>query len=268
MRYNGDMRILAHGSILNINLSGAPLAEAGRVVLLLHGWGRSLDDFGDLASRLASAFPDTAFLSMDLPGFGGSPLAKDTGFSLADYCAVIRSVFDKMDVGRAVLIGHSLGGRIAIKFAALHPDRVERMALISAAGIPARSFRLTLLRIGRGLFKTVFFAARDFKYILRLKNLLGAIFGSKDYQTARGALYETLKKVLAEDLRDDAKKISIPTLLVWGKNDQITPPRDAAEYHALIKGSRLEMLDGGHFAFLEYPAQCASIIVSFLRKDA
>jgi pimeloyl-ACP methyl ester carboxylesterase len=111
----------------------------------------------------------------------------------------------------------------------------------------------------------VFFAVRDFVFILRLKNLFGAIFGSRDYQAAHGALRETLKRVLAEDLRPDAKKISAPTLLLWGKNDQITPLRDATEYHALIKGSRLEILDGGHFIFLDRPEKCADSIASFLK---
>lgn len=262
------MQILAQGALLAIDFSGAPIAAADRIIIFLHGWGRSLEDFAMLANRLAPQMPDTAFMQIDLPGFGGSPLQKEAGFSLDDYCAVLHRLMDKIGIRRAVLAGHSLGGRIAIKFAASYPDRVEKLVLISAAGIPFQSLRGFLLTMGRRLFQTVFYAFPDFGPILRLKNLLGATFGSRDYRITHGALRETLKKVLAEDLRGDAARISAPTLLLWGRRDQITPLRDGEEYHTLIKESRLEILEGGHFVFLEQPKTCADAITSFLRQNA
>lgn len=260
------MQILVGNQPLRIEIKGRPVGSATSAIALLHGWGRAGDDFDELIALLRPQFPEWTFLQLDLPGFGGSPLAREDGFSLQDYCTTLAALFKKLGPGRVTLIGHSLGGRIAIKFAAQFPDQVERLVLISAAGIRRRSLQRTLLGIARSLFNTTFFAVRDFVFILRLKNLFGAVFGSRDYQVAHKALRETLKKVLADDLRSDAKKISAPTLLLWGKNDQITPPRDAAEYHALIKGSRLEMLDGGHFIFLERPEECTAHIASFLRN--
>lgn len=260
------MQILVGNQPLHIEIKGEPVGSATSAIALLHGWGRAGDDFDKLVALLRPQFPEWTFLQVDLPGFGGSPLARQDGLSLDDYCTTLEALFKKLGPGRVTLIGHSLGGRIAIKFAALHPDRVERLVLISAAGIHRRSPRLILLRIARSLFNTIFFTIHDFVFILRLKNLFGAIFGSRDYQVAHKALRETLKNVLAEDLRDAAKKISVPTLLLWGKNDQITPPRDAAEYHALIKGSRLKMLDGGHFIFLERTEECNDSIASFLKN--
>lgn len=260
-----SMRMVANNTILNYRLSGKTIRSEGKVVILLHGWGRTLEDFDELSQRLAAEIPDATFIQIDLPGFGESPLAKTEGFSLTDYCATLRSILDKMEIGRVVLVGHSLGGRIAMRFAALHPERVDKLILISAAGILSRSIRTFLLGLGRRLFQTVFCAVGDFGPMLRLKNLLGATFGSKDYQTSHGALRETLKKVLAEDLRPDAARIKIPTLLIWGAQDQITPLRDGQEYQGLIRGSRLEILDGGHFAFLEHPEECVQRIASFLQ---
>jgi len=260
------MHITVNNTLINYNLSGKPVGIGDGVIVFIHGWGRTMEDFDDLAARLAAYFPKYSSLQLDLPGFGGSPLSKEDGFSLDDYCAVLYGLLDKIGTGRAILIGYSLGGRIAIKFAGLHPDRVEKLVLISAAGIRRRAPRLILLRVARSLFNTLFFSVRDFTFILRLKNLFGAVFGSRDYRVAHGALRETLKRVLAEDLRPDAKKISAPTLLLWGKNDRITPPRDAAEYHALIKDSRLEILNGGHFIFLEKPEKCTDSIASFLKN--
>lgn len=260
------MRILAGDQPLRIEIKGGPIGQATCAVALLHGWGRSGGDFDELVSRLALHFPACAFLQVDLPGFGGSPLRRQDGLSLDDYCTTLAELFKKIEVTRVTLIGHSLGGRIAMKFVALHPERVEKLVLISAAGIPFRSMWTLLLALGRKLFQTALYAFGDFGPMLRLKNLLGATLGSRDYRTSHGALRETLKKVLAEDLRGDAKKISVPTLLLWGKNDQITPPRDGAEYHSLIKGSRLEMLDGGHFVFLEKPEESAAAVASFLQN--
>ena len=259
------MRILVHDSVFNIDFSGLPLGSADRVIVFLHGWGRTGADFNDLASRLARDFPAYALIQLDLPGFGGSPLVRTGGLSLADYSALLRALLEKLGVARISIVGHSLGGRIAIKFAALYPDCVQKLILISAAGIPPQSFRLKTLVAGRAAFRTIFYSMRDFAYILRLKNLLGAIFGSRDYQVTHGPLRETLKKVLAEDLRPDAAKITVPALIIWGANDRITPLRDGREYHALIKKSRLEILDGGHFAFMEKPDECGRLIRLFLQ---
>lgn len=255
---------MVKNSILSYALCGAPVADGKPCIVFLHGWGRTFEDFNQLSAALSRALPDYAFLLLDLPGFGGSSLSADTGLSLDDYARILNELFDKLEIKKVILVGHSVGGRIAIKCATLFPSRVEKLILIAAAGVPLRSFRIPLLGAGRILFNTLFFAFRDFRFILRLKNLLGALFGSRDYQTSRGALRETLKKVVSEDLRPDAQKISISTFLIWGRNDPTTPLRDAQEYHSLIKGSRLEVLEGGHFVFLEKPDECAEIILSFL----
>lgn len=258
--------MLAGNTPVHYARTGAAGANAP-AVLLLHGWARTLKDFDGLAGRLAAVFPGHAFLQIDLPGFGASPLQAAAGYNLDDYCTTLRLFMEKVGVARAVLIGHSLGGRIAVKFAASYPDRVEKLVLIASAGIPPQSWRLTLLGAGRIFFKTVFWAFRDFAFILRLENLLGAIFGGPDYRATATyrPLRETLKKVLAEDLRPDAAQISAPTLLLWGRNDQITPLADGEKYHALIRGSRMAIMEGGHFAFLECQEESAREIISFLQ---
>lgn len=258
------MQMIADKSLINYTLSG--VVDKDRPLLVfLHGWGRTMEDFNVLKDFLMRGLPQFAFLQFDLPGFGGSSLARQNGLSLEDYCTTLKELFNKLGLTQVIFVGHSLGGRIAIKFAALYPDQVEKLVLISAAGIPFQSWRGLLLSMGRRLFQTVFYPFRNFGSILRFKNLLGATFGSADYQTSHGALRETMKKVLAEDLRPDAAHINVPTLIVWGNKDQITPLRDAEEYHALIRDSRLEVLEGGHFAFLEKPKECAELVQSFLQ---
>lgn len=271
------MQILVGNTIVNCALTGAPLKPGSPVLVFLHGWGRTMEDFhtlrGELMRRLAAA----TFLQLDSPGFGGSPLPEGQGaerplkprgagqgFSLADYAAVLGGLLEKLAIPRATLIGHSFGGAIAVKFASSFPASIDTLVLISASGIRRRSLPHWLLAAGRFLFRGIFFAFRDFRFTLRLKNMFGTFFGSADYRPTKGVLRDTFKKVVAEDLRALAGRIERPTLLIWGARDAETPLLDGHTYHTHIRESRLEVLDCGHFPMLEDPAECARLIASFL----
>ncbi|MBI2624157.1 alpha/beta hydrolase [Candidatus Parcubacteria bacterium] len=258
------MQILAGNAIVNCALTGAPLTPGSTVLVFLHGWGRTMEDFDALRETLMNRLPAATFLQFDAPGFGRSPLPEGKSFSLTDYAMALGGLLEKLAVTRPVLVGHSFGAGIALTYAARFPASVEKIVLISAAGIRRRSFQHWLLTAGRFLFRGIVFGFRDFRFTLRLKNLLGMFFGSRDYRHARGALRDTFKKVVAEDLRPIAGRIERPTLLIWGSRDAETPLRDGRTYHELIKGSRLEILDAGHFPILEKPAECAQLIASFL----
>lgn len=262
------MQIAVGNSIITCKMSGAPVESAKLAVVFLHGWGRDMSDFDDMEKRLRPILPNAAFVGLDLPGFGRSPLNREGGFSLDDYANTLKNFLDKLAVSRVILIGHSFGGRVSIRFSADHPEKVEKLILISTAGIKRKSFRLQLLAVGRRLFQTIFSSLGDFRFILRLKNLAGALLGSRDYRVTHGALRETFKKVIGDDLWRDAARLRVPALLIWGQNDKITPLAEGRTYHKLIPNSRLEILDCGHFPFLEKPDETAKLITSFLAEHA
>lgn len=258
------MQILVGNTVVKCALTGAPLAPGSTVLVFLHGWGRTMEDFDMLRGELMRRLPATTFLQLDAPGFGGSPPQEGRGFSLADYATVLENLLVKLAIPQATLVGHSFGAAIAVKFTLHFPASVDKLVLISASGIRRRSFRHWLLAAGRFFFRGIVFGFRDFRFTLRLKNLFGMFFGSEDYRQTRGVLRDTFKKVVAEDLRAIAGRIERPTLLVWGRRDAETPLYDGRTYHELIKGSRLEALDCSHFPMLEKPAECARLIASFL----
>lgn len=260
------MQIAVGNSIINCKVSGAPVESAKLIAVFLHGWGRTMNDFDGLAAAVLRGRPDAAILQLDLPGFGGSPLPREGGFSLDDYCQVLESLLDKLAIPKAALVGHSFGGRIGIRFGASHPERVERLILISTAGLRRKTLGLQLLAVGRRLFQTIFSSRGDPRFILRLRNLIGALFGSRDYRITQGALRETFKKTIGDDLRHNAARLRVPTLLIWGRNDKTTPLDDGRIYAQLITGSRLEILECGHFPFLERRDGCANLVVSFLAE--
>lgn len=259
------MQIQVGEDIISYRLSGLPLELDRLVVVLLHGWGRSKEDFDQLTADLAAGGLRAAFLQVDLPGFGGSTLRTADGYSLDDYCQSLEHLFEKLNVKRAVLIGHSFGGRIAIKLAATHPQRVEQLVLIAAAGIPRRSLWLKLIAVGVLLWKLATAGLRDTRLIRRLTYTLTPFVASEDYRTAPPQLRETLKKIIREDLRPAATLIRAPTLLIWSREDEVTPLAVGQAYQALIGNSRLEIIEGvGHFPFLKHPDKCSRIIASFL----
>lgn len=259
------MQILVGKDAISYQLSGASLEPGRPVVVFLHGWGGTKADFDQLVANLAMSGLRAAFLQVDLPGFGGSTLRAAGGFSIDNYCESLERFFEKLGIVRTVLVGHSFGGRIVVKFAATYPERVERLVLIAAAGILKRSFWLKLVAVGALLWKLATAGLRDTRLVRRLKYTLTPFVASEDYRNASPPLRETLKKITKEDLRQAATLIRAPTLLIWGREDEVTPLAAGQAYQALINNSRLEIIEGvGHFPFLKHPDECSRLIASFL----
>lgn len=259
------MQMLVENQLINYKISGAPLGPEQEPVVFLHGWGRTMADFDALVHHLALARPNLSFLQVDLPGFGGSLFRDEKGLSLYEYSRILAALLDRLNISRLILVGHSFGARIAIKFSAAFPGRAAKLVLISAAGASRKSLLLRLLAVGRLLFRFFFFGFGNTRLVRRLKYLLGRLVASRDYREASPPLRETLKKITAEDSQAEASRITAPTLLIWGSDDEVTPLGDGQKYRALIPGSRLEMIaDCGHFPFLKQPETSSRLMASFL----
>ena len=236
-------------------------AGAGSPVVLLHGWGGSAASMQPIFDCLRGAH---RVVTVDFPGFGASDLPP-TPWSVGDYARALHGLLDQLDVPRATLIGHSFGGRVSIVYATTWPERVDRLILVDAAGIkPEASAR----QQAAGL------AAKAGKAVLGLPGLRGlrenvrdavvARVGSSDYQQA-GPLRETFVRVVTEDLRPLLPRIQVPTLLVWGSEDDATPLADARIMEKEIPDAGLVVFQGaGHFSYLDRPAEFCRIATTFL----
>ena len=222
----------------------------GDTVLLLHGWGANLNCFTNLISLLKTKY---RVLALDYPGFGKSSDLKRS-FSVDDYADIVVEFIKSFDINRITLIGHSYGGRIIIKLNNRDtlPFSIEKNVLIDAAGLKDKKDLKTKFKIK--LFK----ALKKITYLLPIDNAkkneleykLKSKFGSSDYSTAPKVLQETLVKSVNEDLKELVKNMK-ETLIIWGKNDTVTPIWMAKYMEKEIKNSGLVLLNGGHFSFID-----------------
>jgi pimeloyl-ACP methyl ester carboxylesterase len=233
--------------------------SAGPTVLVLHGWGASIETVYPIVVGLA---PAGRVYALDLPGFGESEQPREP-WGVEEYQAFLAAFMDELAIERPAIVGHSNGGRIAIRMAATEPTRASRLVLVDSAGIrPKRTLRwyrrVAMAKVGK-------YAAR----LLgapgeRLRALLVGRAGSADYLAA-GAMRPTLVKLVNADLRPFMGEVKVPTLLVWGSEDADTPLAAAKEMERLIPDAGLVVLEGaGHYSYLDQPARFARIVSHFL----
>lgn len=213
-------------------------------ILLLHGWGAEAGKLGSLATELKDL--GWQVVNLDLPGFG-LPAPK-TGWSVADYADYVAKLAKKKFSGEDyVVLGHSFGGRIAIKLAARHETSLQAVVLCAPGGLS----RPNLVK------RTVFGGAARVGKILglaRYRWLLYKLAREHDYEKASGDMRETFQKVVAEDLRKTISQIRVPTLVLWGKLDRVVRYQDGEIAHNGILQSQLKLFAGyGHRLPYEAP---------------
>jgi pimeloyl-ACP methyl ester carboxylesterase len=218
----------------------------GKPVLLLHGWGANLDSFRQVFADLATSYQVTA---IDFPGHGQSGLPPES-WDVSDFTACLLDLMDQLHLDRPSIIAHSFGGRVSIKLAAGWPQRLNRLILVDAAGVPSpRSLKFKLKVAFAKIAKAI--APYLGPIGAALKARVYAAVQSRDYAAA-GSLRETFVKVIREDLTPYLPKIQAPTLLIWGENDHDTPVSSAETMKRLIPNSELVVLkDAGHFAYID-----------------
>lgn len=190
-------------------------------IVVLHGWGLCGDKYQAL-KKLLEEKGHKVFIP-DLPGFGSEPLINDN-MNLDDYVVFLREFIEKNKIPKPILIGHSFGGRVAVKYTWKYRNDVASLIL---TGVP-------VIRHTSAKRKIAYFAAVIGGKIFQLfpketqsfmRKILYASIGEWDYYKA-GSLKQVFKNIIGEELTMYAKNISIPTLLVWGKDDRIVPASD------------------------------------------
>lgn len=233
---------------------------SGKRILFLHGWGGSCESFSLIAEILSR---NLQVILIDLPGFGKSDLPKRV-FGTSGYANIIRRFLEELGITKTIIAGHSFGGKIALAVASkdsAKPARervAEKLILIDSEGVSTKSPKT---RISIATYK----AAKKLLPALLTKKLKNRL-GSKDYLEA-GPLQRTLVKVANEDLKPLLPKIAAPTLIIWGKDDQVTPLKDARVLSEGIKNSKLEVFkNASHFPFLDQPEVFCRLIREFANE--
>lgn len=228
-------------------------------MLVLHGWGGSLESVHPILTGLAR---ETRILAVDLPGFGQTA-APPEPWDVGDYARWTLALIDEFELVSPSIVGHSFGGRIAIHLAAHHPERLTRLLLVDAAGIRPRR--------GARYYGKVY-SAKAVKHLApflgplgrRLQTGISERVASSDYASA-GELRPTFVRVVNEDLTPLLSSIAAPTLLIWGDKDDSTPLSDGETMERLIPDAALIVFQGaGHYAYLDEPARFSVIATNFL----
>lgn len=232
----------------------------GKTIVFLHGWADSSASFQALAGSLA---PNHEVITLDLPGFGGTARPPQP-WGLQEYVDFVAHFLKKIDVGHVeAYVGHSNGGAMAIRGLSNGTLQSDKLVLLASAGIRGtQKRRNAALRV---VTKTGKLLAKPLPAQLqrRLRSKLYASVGS-DMLVAED-LQETFKRVVADDVRQDAAKLTLPALLVYGEQDSDTPVWYGEQFHELIAGSVLEILpNAGHFVHLDRAADVERAIKEFL----
>jgi pimeloyl-ACP methyl ester carboxylesterase len=272
-----------------VNVDGLPVNTVeigmGEPVLFVHGlsgsWPNWLEQLPTFAARGYRA------IAMDLPGFGHSPMPAER-ITIPLYARIVEGLMAELGLDAAVLVGNSMGGFVSLELAISFPERVERLALVSPAGLSSyrdprghRALR-ALHVLGPALERSLgWFAARAYD-VTRHPDLRALALGDLvrhprripaplAAELVRGAgkpgFIDALEACITYNVRDRLPEIACPTLIVWGDRDRVITMRDAAVYAELIPNSRKVVYeDTGHLAMVERPAEFNALLGEFLAE--
>lgn len=221
----------------------------GEDIVLLHGWGQEIQMMQPLGNELL----DHRITILDFPGFGFSEEPKES-WTIEDYCEVLETLLKELKIKKPILMGHSFGGRVAICYASRNP--VSKLVLF---GSPC-------VRENRKSIKESFLKSmKKLPGMGKVAEMAKQYIGSTDYKNASSMMRNILVNVVNQDLSEYAKKITCPTLLIWGTLDEAAPIEDARKLENLLQDGALIELEGyTHYAYLEALPRVVSILRNFI----
>lgn len=237
----------------------------GQPFFILHGWGGSSRSWIEVQKKISER--GFRAITPDFPGFGKSKTPREP-WEVDSYVLWLKNFITKIGVEDSFyLLGHSFGGRIAIKFTAKYPEKIKSLILCSSAGIkPELSFGKKIIyyfaRIGDYLFSKKHLS----KFRNGARNVLYQAIRQKDYLKAKGSMRNTIKNILSEDLIGYLPQIKAKTLIVWGEDDRLVPVKYAHIMKEKIPNSKLITFPKiGHSPHIENPEKLTKEILQFIK---
>ncbi len=245
-------------------------------IVLLHGTSSSLHTWDGWAEELKSG---RRVIRFDLPGFGLTGPSADGDYRIESYVRFVAAMLDRLGVSRCVLAGNSFGGQVAWETALAHPQRIEKLILVDAAGYPLQPKSIPIgFRIARipVLNRVMEFALPRRLVESSVRNVYGdpgkvtpelvdRYFAITLREGNRRALAQRFEQMAAGLHADRIAALKLPTLILWGGRDRLIPPTDAERFHRDIAGSRLSVFgELGHVPQEEDPAATVAVARQFL----
>ena len=231
-------------------------------IIILHGWGWPISSSQWIRVKELLENGGYTIFVPDLPGFGKTP-PPSKPWMINDYVEWVKDFCDKHNLSQVFLLGHSFGGSVAVKFSTRYPRRVVKLVLIDSAGIRKK-------RLKKEIQKKVAHFLNNFSFLpfysFVRKIAYRTLFRHSDYLLTEGVIKQTYLNVIGEDISNIFSNISVPTLLIWGKKDNITPLNHAYFIKEKIPGAKLEIIpDVKHNPHREAPEILAKKILNFIK---
>lgn len=206
-------------------------------ILILPGWNTPAEKY----THLADAFRKLKYrvLVPDFPGFAGTNIPQKPLF-LDNYVEYIHTFVRRHSLINLVLIGHSFGGRVGLKYSNKYPKSVRALILSGTPGYSTvPSYKLFLFifgaKIGKLFFRLPFLSV----FQTKIRSIYYFFVGARDFNNVEGVMRQTFKNIIIENLYTYMKNLTVPCLLLWGETDQLVPKHIALRMHATIPHSRL-----------------------------
>lgn len=235
----------------------------GRPVLMLHGWGGSHVSWAPVWQQLSAHH--TLYIP-DFPGFGQSD-PPEAPWDVAAYAQMVCHLMDALDLKKCDFVVHSFGGRVLLKLASEHPERVGRAVITDGAGLKPK-------RGAKYYFKV--YSYKLCKWLARALGPLGRGWrdrmaqraGSEDYRALSPLMKQVFIRVVNEDLAACLPRVQASTLLIWGDQDRDTPLWMGQRMEREIPDAGLVVFPGrGHYAYLEEAGRFAAVVDHFLSEE-
>jgi pimeloyl-ACP methyl ester carboxylesterase len=269
-----------------VSVAGQPVNTIdlgdGPPLVFLHGLSGSWPNWLEQLPVFADS---RRVIAMDLPGFGHSPMPLER-ITISGYARLLDGLFEELGIDAATIVGNSMGGFISAELAIAFPERVERLVLVSPAGLstyrhPRGTRALPALHRGERIVaaytawmasksdtvtKRAFLRNATLGLVTRHPGRLPAALAAEQLRGAgKPGFVQALEANLDYDFRHRLPEIACPTLIVWGNSDRVITVRDAAVFAELIPGSRKVVYeDTGHMAQIERPDAFNALLREFL----
>ena len=231
----------------------------GKPIILLHGLMGGVENFGEMVDFISEEYK---VYGLDLKLFEGSIL-KVSVKSLSDY---LYEFMNHVGLSSAILLGNSMGGHIALIFSKEYPEMVDGMVLTGSSGLYESAMGDSFPRRG------------DYDYIKRkteevfycpevaTKELVDRVFDIANKRESIIRLLAIAKSAIRHNMAKDLPLFNVPTCLIWGKFDKVTPPHVAEEFNKLLPDSTLYWVDKcGHAPMWEHPKEFSKHVLTFLK---
>jgi len=265
------------GSVIDVDGRRVHYVEAGTgsPILLIHGWNGSTFDMRYTIAELSRQY---RVIAPDLLGYGYSARPPDGDYSLAGQAAFVISLMDRLGIQRASVLGHSMGGAIAMQLALRHPERIDRLILVASAtahemmrgrtiGLLARP----IVPLATLLFVRESMVQRGLRRAVHDPEFVTPEVLEGHYRPLRMKGHMRASMLQLSDRRKDppfdAREIRQPTLIIWGEHDRVVPLARGLELAEQIPNAQLAIIrSAGHLVLEEQPVECARALLPFLER--